>query len=489
MLFNSLQYAIFLPVVVALYYVCPKPFRAGLVLVASYLFYASWNPVYLILIIALTLFNYLTGLGIDRLGGRTRVAGAVLALGIGVDLAVLGFYKYTDFALRNLAAALSWTGRGVELSPPSIILPLGLSFFTFEFIHYLVDLYRGQKAVRSLVEFAVFAAFFPTQIAGPIKRFEDFIPQLERLPPFSWTRFGAGARLIVVGLFKKVALADNLAPIVTFGFEQFGPGQGLLGPGDTWLVVVGFALQIYFDFSGYTDMGRGSALLLGFTVPENFHRPYLGSSISEFWRRWHISLSSWLRDYLYIPLGGNRRGRARNLLLTMVLGGLWHGANWTFVIWGAYHGLLLVAYWQWRSRWPARSEARGGPGHLARLIGGIAVTGVLVCVGWVFFRAPTVEQAIVMIGTMFGWGADAAGRLLASQRVIVLAILVGLVAVESAQEMRARHWKLVPFPRGRFPLALPAWRPELEAIGYVALFALTLIVQPPTNPPFIYFQF
>jgi alginate O-acetyltransferase complex protein AlgI len=417
------------------------------------------------------------------------VNAATLTVGVSVDLAVLGFYKYTDFALRNVVAALTWAGQNVQLPPPSIILPLGLSFFTFEFIHYLVDVRRGQQAVRSPIEFAVFAAFFPTQIAGPIKRFENFIPQIERPPSFDWGNVGAGARLIVIGLFKKVALADNLAPIVALGFAQFGAGKEPLSAGDTWLVVLGFAIQIYCDFSGYTDMGRGSALLLGFTVPENFNRPYLAANISEFWRRWHMSLSTWLRDYLYIPLGGNRRGRNRNLLLTMILGGLWHGANWTFVVWGAYHGLLLVGYWALRARWEPGQRLTSPFARGALMVGGIVVTGALVCIGWVFFRAPNLEQALAMIGAMFGWGAGHATVVLASQRATVAVIVGGLLLVESARELWASGWGESPLGRPRVPRAFAAWQPELQAIGCVALFALTLIAQPPTNPPFIYFQF
>lgn len=225
----------------------------------------------------------------------------------------------------------------MDFPPITPLLPLGISFFVFEFIHYQVDINRGSVPVKNWLEFSIFGAFFPTQIAGPIKRYEDFVPQLNRQPSFSLPRIGEGLKYILWGLFKKVVLADNLAPLVAIGFGQAVGGAGgnaSLSSGDAWLTVLAFTLQIYFDFSGYTDMGRGSAMLLGFNLPENFKFPYLAANISDFWRRWHITLSGWLRDYIYIPLGGNRKGRYRNLLITMVLGGLWHGANWTFIIWG-----------------------------------------------------------------------------------------------------------------------------------------------------------
>jgi alginate O-acetyltransferase complex protein AlgI len=479
MLFNSLQYALFLPIFIALYYVCPRRFRVALLLLGSYVFYASWDPIYLVLIIVLTLANYLFGLLLARFADRQRAQHLLVILAVGSNLLVLGSYKYLAFAVSNVMTALSWGGYTMSAPTMSIVLPLGLSFFTFEFIHYLVDIRRGEPPVRNVLQFAVFAAFFPTQIAGPIKRFEDFIPQLEHLPRFSAAKFGDGARLIVIGLFAKVALADNLAPIATTGFDQFAAGKLGLGQVDTWLAVLAFAIQIYCDFAGYTAIGRGSALMLGFVVPENFNRPYLARNISDFWRRWHISLSSWLRDYLYIPLGGNRHHRDRNLLMTMVLGGLWHGAAWTFVLWGAYHGLLLVLY-RHLPRLPEADWTRHPAARAAMVAIGILVTNALVCVGWVFFRASDVAQAFAMIGALAGWGTGA-GELLASQRVVVAGIVAGLLLVEGFQELRVQAW--------RWPAALASYRPELEAAAYTVLFGITLICQPSGNPPFIYFQF
>ncbi|MDQ2808902.1 MAG: hypothetical protein M3Z04_18660 [Chloroflexota bacterium] len=332
MLFNSIYYGFFLPCIVALYWIVPRRVRYPLLLVASYAFYANWIPPYLLLILALTGVNYGFGLWLGR--DRRR---AVLALAVVTNLAVLGYFKYANFFLDAGRGALK-----ADWPTLNILLPLGISFFTFEFIHYVVDVWRGSPPVRNFVQFALFAAFFPTQIAGPIKRYQAFVHQLQEHPRFDAQLAGDGVYLILRGLFKKVILADGLARIANLGFNT--PAD--LNSVDTWIAVYAFAFQIFFDFSGYTDIGRGSAQLFGFTVPENFAAPYLARNLSDFWRRWHISLSSWLRDYLFIPLGGSRGSRLfnyRNLFLTMTLGGLWHGAAGHFLLWGAYQGAGLVA--------------------------------------------------------------------------------------------------------------------------------------------------
>jgi alginate O-acetyltransferase complex protein AlgI len=486
MLFNTLEYAFFLPAVVVAYYRLPARAAPWVLLLASYLFYATWDVGFVPLIVALTLLNYVVGLGLNQLRARPPARTGLLVLGVALDLGVLGFFKYIAFLLENLAAVVGWIGVPLALPTASPILPLGLSFFTFEFIHYLVDVQRGQPPVRSIVGFALFAAFFPTQVAGPIKRFEDFLPQIQQRTTFDWTRIGVGAGLVIVGLFKKMALADNLAPTVAAGFARVAPdGGGLILP-DAWLVILGFALQIYFDFSGYTDIGRGSALLLGYRVPENFRRPYFAANISEFWRRWHISLSTWLRDYLYIPLGGNRRHRARNLLLTMVLGGLWHGANWTFVIWGGLHGLLLVGHWTTRSHWPARFSSPARPFAIAGAVVTWALTLAVVCCAWVFFRAVNLEQAMALLRAMAGW-TPGAPPLLTSQRAIALVIIGGTFSVEALQEWRERRAATLA-PRSSIE-ARGWWPLEVRAAGYALLLALTLILQPRVGAPFIYFQF
>jgi len=489
MLFNTLQYAYFLPSVVVAYYLLPARWRPWLLLVASYIFYASWNALYLILIIGLTLANYGVGLGLAKLESQPKSRAWLLRLGVIGNLGVLVFYKYTEFLLNNFLQALGLAGLKFTNPEFSLILPLGISFFTFEFIHYLVDVGRGQPVVKSLLKFALFAAFFPTQIAGPIKRYEAFVGQLDNLPPFEWARIGAGIKLILVGLFKKIALADNLAPLVGLGFGAVGPGQ-YLGPLQAWITVLAFAMQIYFDFSGYTDVGRGSALLFGYSVPENFNRPYLGRNISDFWRRWHMSLSSWLRDYLYIPLGGNRGHRYRNLFLTMLIGGLWHGANWTFVAWGAFHGGLLVVFWWFKGRGLNENSSLLPQGRLWQTTQSLlnwAVTFALVCVGWVFFRASDIGQALAMLHSMSGWRTGNTGVLTLNQRLFVLAIVVGCLAFELMLEQREKLGFWVS--KAKWVGRLSVIGRSLQPVGYVLLLALILIARPVSAGRFIYFQF
>jgi alginate O-acetyltransferase complex protein AlgI len=478
MLFNTLQYGGFLFALVLIQQALPHRHRPWLLLLASYLFYASWNALFLPLILALTGVNYVFGLGLARRSGRASANG-VLVAAVGLDLAVLGFFKYANFARQSLAPALGLLGLEMRPEPLPIIAPLGISFFVFEFIHYLVDVRRGGPPVRSLRDFALFCSFFPTQIAGPIKRYQQFVPQIERHPPLDAARAGGGLELLAIGLFKKVAVADNLAPLVAAGFRKAAPGSVGPSAGDAWLVVLAFAMQIYLDFSAYTDMARGSALLLGYDVPENFRRPYLSSSVAEFWRRWHISLSSWLRDYVYIPLGGGRRARDRNLLVTMILGGLWHGANWTFVLWGGLHGLVLVVS-RHLEAWRPQARARG------KLLGW-AVTMVVVCVGWVFFRATTFAHAVVMLGAMAGGRSGAAGSLLETERWFVMAVVAGTLAVELAVESREpiRAWVQQTSGGRALTAGLSVLRPAL----YVMLMVLTLIMKPSAAPPFIYFRF
>lgn len=486
MLFNSLEYAVFLPVAVVVYHLATVRAKMGVLLLASYLFYASWSPIYLLLIGALTIMNYVVALLMARASAGSRSSAPVLWVGIALNLLALGYYKYVGFFLTNVAEAFGFLGLSGAPTPFSPVLPLGLSFFTFEFIHYLVDVRNGQPPMRSLVQFAVFAAFFPTQVAGPIKRFEAFLPQMLQPTPFSWANAGEGMRLIVIGLFKKIAVADNLAPLVEVGFHQVSSGVATLGTIDAWSAVLAFTLQIYFDFSGYTDIGRGSALLLGFTVPENFLRPYLSVNISEFWRRWHISLSSWLRDYLYIPLGGNRGNQERNLFITMLLGGLWHGASWTFVIWGAYHGLLLVGYHRLR-RWrtpPGAGRTRPTPRSAPTAVLGWLVTFVLVCIGWVFFRADSFMQAVAMLGSMAGLAAGAPAVLVPGQRLLIVVAIGGMLALEWLVEQREKRGADQAAPELSAARTL-----VLRPVALTLLFMLTLLLQPATAPRFIYFQF
>jgi D-alanyl-lipoteichoic acid acyltransferase DltB (MBOAT superfamily) len=468
-LFNSIDYVLFLPAAWLLFWAVPRR-RLDVLLVASYVFYASWSPPYAALVFGLVVTNYFFGLALGR---ATRWKGALLGVFVAFDLGVLGFYKYVDFGLSS-AAGMAHALFGLTSDPTflRLALPLGISFFTFEFIHYLVDIYRGSMPVHSFSKFHVFAAFFPTQIAGPIKRFQQFVPALAQIGRFDSALAREGLGLIGRGLAKKVLLADRLAPIANRGFAAAGDGS--IATGDAWIATLAFSLQIFFDFSGYTDIARGSAQLFGFKIPINFDAPYLATSLSDFWRRWHISLSSWLRDYLYIPLGGSRRSRlivSRNLLITMVLGGLWHGAAWHFVGWGALWGVGLVAHHLVRER----LSMSGLKGRLA----GWGFTQVFVLVAWVLFRADTFAGAAVMLTAMAGGGHAASVESISAALFVVgtgVALLVG--------SLLERHgW--------RFRVPLPAGRPRPLAIGVVAAAVVFVasISAPAGRQVFIYFQF
>lgn len=417
MLFNSFTYLIFLPIIVALHWLVPARYRTWLLLIASYLFYMNWIPVYGLLILCLTLVNYGFGLAIAKAEKKKKL---ILVLGLCFNLCALCFFKYAGFIAENIWLAISYGNQFLHSLTPhmeisqldkpvvNVLLPLGISFFTFEFIHYIVDVYKGSPPISNLKNFALFAAFFPSQIAGPIKRYQDFMAQLARPLSFRQTDFRGGIFLILQGLYKKVVLGDNLGLLANYGFTH----TSTLGRFDTWIAVVGFTFQIFFDFAGYTDIGRGSALLLGYKVPENFNWPFAAANLSDFWRRWHMSLSTWLRDYLFIPMGGSRVPSwlvRRNLLITMILGGLWHGAAWHYVLWGAFHGLGLVITKDWQefvSKFKLLSNWRQTKvWHYS----GVAYTFLFLCIASIFFRADTLKDVWVLFTTMLPW-VSLAGR-------------------------------------------------------------------------------
>jgi alginate O-acetyltransferase complex protein AlgI len=418
MLFNSVQYLIFLPIVVGIFWLLKKPWRPTFLLLASYYFYMSWFAPYCLLLAGLTVSNYFFGLALTRLSVGTSRRKLVFLLGLCINLGCLAFFKYANFLLELVSPMFrqlaSFGLPTITTNHLNILLPLAISFFVFEFVHYLGDIYGGTEPIRNPIRFALFAAFFPSQIAGPIKRYEQFDEQFDEqfsgAGKFSPALFWRGITLILQGLFKKVALGDNLVPIVDKGFGSIQ----YLAPCDAWVTALAFAFQIYYDFSGYTDIGRGSAMLLGIALPENFEKPYLSTSLVDFWRRWHMTLSFWLRDYVYKPLGGSRQGalmQNRNLLITMLLGGLWHGASWHFVIWGAFHGIGLVVNHGWNKL--TASIRDGGKlgsfsnsglvselGLLSKLIG-ISCTFFFVIIGWVLFRADDFQSACAMYRHMF----------------------------------------------------------------------------------------
>lgn len=501
MLFNSFEYLIFLPLVLAFYWFAPPRFRLLILLVASYVFYMSWRVEYGLLLFGLSLFNFIAGFLVSQSVKAPAVRRICFVAALAANLATLALFKYTNFFIDSSWSLLSLFGSMthypiVSKTAPAalpIILPLGISFFVFEFIHYLVDVYKGQNPIKNPLRFGLFAAFFPSQIAGPIKRFEDFDEQAGREKKFDPQLFQTGILLIIQGMFKKVAIGDNLAPLVSTGFAHCHQINGL----DAWTAVVAFTLQIYYDFSGYTDIGRGSANLLGYRLPENFQMPYISKSVAEFWHRWHISLSTWLRDYLYIPLGGSRHGKVqqmRNLLITMLLGGLWHGASWTFVLWGAYQGMGLVICHSWEAfarRFPIfqNSSLQIVWDNISR-----ALTLTFVMFGWVLFRAENMDQFQTVCASMLGFAGLAHSpydlqvcrMFVESPLPLAFSLYVMFNACTYAagklnQSKQAANWNQF------------AWwlNPPLSArvVAVAGATCLILGLAPRSAVPFIYFQF
>ena len=384
MLFNSLEFLIFFLLSLVFYYGIHPRYRTGLLMLASWYFYGFWDLRFLCLVIFSTAANYFFGLFIQESATKERKR-AWLVMGTITNLSLLGCFKYLNFFMETLSAVVSAMGFEADLPLLKIMLPIGVSFYTFQAIGYTMDVYHEKiHACKNFFQFGAFLSFFPLLLAGPIERASHLLPQLQRgNRPTSQTLI-AGSCLFVWGLFKKIVIADNLSPLSDLVF-----GSDRLQPLDTGLALLGayaYTFQIYCDFSGYTDMARGAAKFFGIDLTPNFNRPYLAESIRDFWRRWHISLSSWFRDYLYIPLGGNRGGRwstRRNLFLTMTLCGLWHGASWMYVLWGVYHAILMIlerspigSHWigARRSTWVKR-----------------IVTFQLIALGWVIFRSPDLQ--------------------------------------------------------------------------------------------------
>jgi alginate O-acetyltransferase complex protein AlgI len=474
----------FLPPALLLYYAAPKRARHFTLTAVSYVFYGWANPLFSFLLLLSTLIDYIAGLvmvlgsprhwrepivRLDPNTPRTRRQRNALIVSMCANIALLGFFKYFNFAVDSYNGLIDWLGLhslGLE-STLRIALPLGISFYTFQSMSYAIDVYRGDAtAIKSFVDFATFETMFPHLVAGPIIRFQEIADQLQQRTHTS-TKFARGVAFFTIGLAKKVLLANPCGKIADIAF-----GAGSLGVVDAWYGVVAYAFQIYFDFSGYSDMAIGLWLMLGFVFPKNFDSPYLSQSITEFWHRWHISLSTWLRDYLYVPLGGNRKGPVRtyvNLIVVMLLGGLWHGAAWNFVVWGALHGTLL-AFERLRGK---RSPYGWLPAPFR-----VALTFAIVLVGWVFFRAPDLPSAMRYLGYMAGLGGSQDGS----------ALVAGLV-YKPYYVMTAATAALVTWTCPQ------AWQwtrtlSSVKAVAIVALFVLaSVVLMTQAYNPFIYFIF
>ena len=403
MVFSSYLFLFyFLPAALLLYYASPPRGRHLILTVVSYIFYGWANPLFTPLLLLSTTIDYVAG-GVIAAAPRTARARTALIVSLSSNLALLGFFKYFNFGAENLATLGEWLNLPV-LGLDGVLrvtLPLGISFYTFQSMSYTIDVYRGEATpARNFIDFACFVSMFPQLVAGPIIRYTDIADQL-RSRTHTLAKFSRGLAFLAVGLAKKVLIANPCGKIADLAFEA-----GSREPLDAWYGAMAYAFQIYFDFSGYSDMAVGLGLMLGFVFMKNFDAPYRAQSITEFWRRWHISLSTWLRDYLYVPLGGSRKGARRtyvNLFIVMLLGGLWHGAAWNFVIWGALHGGLLAL------------ERIGGKAALYQRLPGparVAATFAIVLITWVFFRAPGLPEAFRYLGDMAGVGVPSSSAAL-----------------------------------------------------------------------------
>ena len=481
MLFNSYVFIfLFLPATVCVYYAARRwaGHAAALTVlaVASLVFYAWWDVRNVLLLGGSILGNYAIGSRLEA--NRSR---ALLIAGIVLNLAVLALFKYANFFLANLGAL-----SGGPMAVVALALPLGISFFTFEQITFLVDVMRGRTRPGSLLSYAVFVGFFPHLIAGPIVQHRDLGGQLQdgSRRDDVWMNLSVGLSIFAVGLGKKVLLADNFAPLASGAFDAADRGA-LLSGGAAWAGALCYTLQIFFDFSGYSDMAIGLARMLGYQLPVNFDAPYRSTSIVEFWRRWHISLSTFLRDYLYIPLGGNRYGEARrliNLMITMLLGGLWHGAGWTYVVWGGLHGLYLCIAHLWSQR------VGQGSGALRRVFGW-SVTMLAVVLAWVFFRAKTFAGAWLMLRAMAGAGRVAEGVNAAQIAWIALGVSIILLLPDTARFFG--KWMAEPDgSRGDLDQPGPLrWRPSAVWATLTALCLVWSVLHLARVSEFIYYQF
>lgn len=492
MLFNSLIFIFaFLPVTLGGFYLVMHRMgvRAafGWLVLASLFFYGWWNPAYLILLITLMLVNYGVARMIVSAGPRTTPGRWWLGAGVTTNLAILAYFKYADFMIDTVNDV-----AGTAFPLLHIILPLAISFFTFQKIAFLVDCYRGIAREDSLLNYLLFVGFFPQLIAGPIVHHQEIMPQFLR-PGYRGadaTMFGMGITLFAIGLFKKCVLADSAAIPANMVYRAAEIPGAILQTGDAWGGALAYSFQIYFDFSGYSDMAIGLALLFGVRIPDNFLSPYQATGMIDFWRRWHITLSRFLRDYLYISLGGNRVGKLRqsfNVVLTMVLGGLWHGASWTFVLWGLLHGFFIAVNHALRavaekSGLAARYAVLPAFCHLSWRAVCVIATFILITVLWVFFRAESMEGAAVLLKGLSGSDTGYQEVLLGSRKYDLILILLGGISFLLPNSM------VIMFGGKK---SLASWRPSVlwGVLGAGLLVLGLLFMQSNLGEEFIYFDF
>lgn len=500
MLFNSVEFLFFLPVVLAVYYSLKLRAQNVWLLVASWFFYGWWDYRFLSLLAISTVVDYFCGRGIHQADSQ-KTKRLLLLCSVVTNLSILGFFKYFNFFVDSALYLFQLVGMNPSVTVLQILLPMGISFYTFQTMAYTIDIYRGHtQPTRSFVNFALYVSYFPQLVAGPIERASHLLPQLENKRTVDAQMITEGLILILLGFFKKVAVADVVAPVVNQIFadpDQYSAVTLVLG-------VYLFAIQIYCDFSGYTDIARGASRLIGIDLMVNFKHPYFASSITDFWRRWHVSLSTWLRDYLYIPLGGNRHGKLntyRNLMITMLLGGLWHGASWNFVIWGALHGIFLSVHkliqtrgrsgvfvtsltsWWKRLELKSMVSAAGMQGLVglwtrsSRVFGGL-FTFHLVCLAWIFFRADSFGVTTAYLSGIMQFSVSLDLGLDVWSLIRIVPPILLLILVEVIQHRKSDH---TVFQK------LPVWKQG--GIYLILLLCLFIFGAFDEEVPFIYFQF
>lgn len=463
MLFNSAVFLfVFLPITyVVFWWLRSRTSRYVWLTITGYIFYGYWSPKFCLLMLFSTLVSYTAGLGFLRWPDDARMRKALLVIPITVDLTLLGVFKYTDLAIRTFNWALHFVSQHPPLTPLNIILPIGISFYTFHTITYIVDSYRRQiEPTRNFFEFSCYVSLFSQLVAGPIVRFSELQADLEGIDHKNRREtLDIGWSFFAIGIIQKMLIADTIASVIDPALKN----PAALGSAGAWMCMLGYSYQLYFDFSGYSNMAVGLGHMFGMHIPQNFNSPYRALNPSDFWRRWHISLSRCLRDYLYIPLGGSRAGEwqtYKNLMITMLLGGLWHGAAWTFVFWGGYHGVLLSIYRRWPGIWDRQ------PVWTQRVL-----TFLLAVIGWVFFRSPTFGSALTILSRML---LPHGGELMAGWPLLVVMLLVaGAFAHFGPNTFELRH----------------RWTP-LYAAGITGLFVFCLVAMYGGQvSPFLYFQF
>lgn len=468
MLFNSMEFFIFLPIVLSLYFILPFRMQNVMLLGASYFFYGYWDWRFLGLILATTIMDFTCSKflsKIDNEGHRKKI----LFLSIFFNLGILCFFKYFNFFFDSFQALLQGLSLNVSAPVLRIILPVGISFYTFQTMSYTIDVYhRKYKPVKNFIDFALYISFFPQLVAGPIERASHLIPQITKPRRINGDMVSSGIYLFITGMFKKVVIADNLSILVEQGFSDISSLNAITA----LITIYAFAWQIYCDFSGYSDIARGVAKFLGIDLMANFNLPYFSMNPAEFWKRWHISLSSWLRDYLYISLGGNRYGffnTCKNLMITMVLGGLWHGASWNFVIWGVYQGALLIAH---------RILLKLFPNFKMSPVLSILIFFQFTCIGWVFFRAGNLTDAISFLQA-FGNFKDISFYEIQS---IIMANKMSVFLIPLIVAQFIQYFKKDIFVLFNYPIII---RP----IAYLLIASLMMMFGKWEAESFLYFQF